>query len=60
MLLYAILTFVALIFDITVIFAGVANMNNDVGVYSTVFLFLLGVLYFVIALFFIIWAISVK
>ena len=60
MLLYAVLTVISLFFDIIVIFIGVGGLNNDAGAFSTVFVFMLGVIYFFIALYFIGWAIAVR
>jgi len=60
LLMYAIITAVALVFDILVIFIGVGGLNNDVGAFSTVFVFMLGVVYFFIALYFIGWAVAVR
>ena len=60
MLLYAILTAIALFLDIIVIFIGVGNMNNDSGAFGTVFILILGVLYFLLAIYFIGWVFSVR
>ena len=50
----------AVVFDVIVIFCGLGGMNSDVGAFSTVFVFLLGVIYFFIAFYFIGWAIAVR
>ena len=60
MLLYAILTVVALALDVIVIFIGVGGMNNDSAAFGTVFILILGVLYFLLATFFIGWVFSVR
>ena len=60
LLIYALITLIALVFDVIVIFIGVGGLNNDSGAFSTVFVFMLGILYFFIALYFIGWAFSVR
>ena len=60
MLIYATLTCVAVCLDFIVIFIGVGGLNSDAGAFGTVFVLLLGILYFLIALFFIGWAVSVR
>ena len=60
MLLYAILTAISLILDLIVIFIGIGHLSNDGGAFSMVFVFLLGLLYFLVALFFVGWVISVR
>jgi len=60
LLVYAILTLFALLCDLIVVFIGVAGINNDSGAFSTVFIYLLGVVYFLIAFYFIGWAVAVR
>jgi len=60
LLIYAILTPIALILDMIVMFIGMAGLHNDVGAFSTVFILLLGFLYFLVAFYFIGWVISVR
>lgn len=50
----------AIVFDLIVIFIGIGGLNNDEGAFSTVFVFLLGMIYFMIALYFIGWAVAVR
>ena len=59
-MLYALLTVICVLFDVIVIFIGIGGLNNDEGAFSTVFVFLLGLVYFLIALYFIGWAIAVR
>ena len=60
LLVYSILTAVALVLDVIVILIGIGGMNNDAGAYGTVFIHLLGVFYFLVALYYIGWVISVR
>ena len=60
MLIYSILTAVALVLDFIVFFIGVASMNSDYGAFSTVFLVILSVTYFIIAFYFVGWAIAIR
>ena len=60
MLIYTILTVVCLVLDIFVIFIGIGGMNSDVGAFGTVFILLLGILYFLVGFFFIGWVIAVR
>jgi len=61
LLSYALITVVALIFDIIVIFIGLGSLDHtDDASFSTVFVFILGVVYFFIAFYFIGWAIAVR
>ena len=60
LLVYSILTAIALILDVFVILIGIGGMNNDAGAYGTVFILLLGIFYFLVALYFIGWVISVR
>jgi hypothetical protein len=60
MLIYAITTVVALVLDLLVIFIGIGGLSNTSGAFSTVFIVLLGILYFFVALYFIGWVISVR
>ena len=60
MLIYTILTLVCLVLDIFVIFIGIGGMNSDVGAFGTVFILLLGILYFMVGFFFIGWVIAVR
>ena len=50
----------ALFLDGIVIFIGVGGMNNDSAAFGTVFILILGVLYFLLAFFFIGWVFSVR
>ena len=60
MLIYAILTVACLVLDVFVIFIGIGGMNNEVGAFGTVFLLLLGVMYFLVGSFFIGWVVAVR
>ena len=60
LLIYTILTVVCVALDFIVIFIGVGGLNSDAGAFGTVFVLLLAILYFLIALFFIGWVISVR
>ena len=60
MIIYTIMTLVCLVLDFCVIFVGIADMNNDVGPYGSVFIYLMGVLYFLISLYHLVWVIAVR
>ena len=60
LLIYTILTVVCVALDFIVIFIGVGGLNSDAGPFGTVFVLLLAILYFLIALFFIGWVVSVR
>ena len=60
MLIYTIITLVALVLDFIVIFVGVGGLNSTAGAFGTVFVLLLAILYFLIALFFLGWSFSVR
>ena len=60
LLIYTILTFVALTLDIIVLFVGAADMNSDVGAVGSVFITLLAFYYFLVAFYYLAWAFSVK
>ena len=48
-MVYTILTILCLVVDFIMIFVGIAAMNNDEGVSGKVYIYLMGVLYFMIA-----------
>ena len=48
-MVYTILTMLCLVVDFIMIFVGIAAMNNDEGVSGKVYIYLMGVLYFMIA-----------
>jgi len=60
LMIYSLLTVISLVLDVIVIFIGLSGLNSDVGAFSTVFVFLLGVVYFFIAFYFIGWVIAVR
>ena len=60
MLIYALLTVIALALDFIVVFIGVGGLSNAAGAFGTVWVLMLGILYFLIALFFIGWSVSVR
>ena len=60
LLLYTILTLVCVILDFIVVFIGLGGLNSDAGAFGTVFVLLIGILYFLIALFYIGWVVSVR
>ena len=60
LLVYSILTAVALVLDVFVILIGIGALNNDAGAYGSVFILLLGIFYFLVALYYIGWVISVR
>jgi len=60
LMVYSVLSLVCLVLDFCVIFVGVADMNNESGAFGSVFVYLLGVLYFLIAFYQIGWVISVR
>lgn len=59
-LIYTLLSAICVILDFIVIFIGVAGLNPDQGAFGTVFVLLIGILYFLYGLFFIGWVISVR
>ena len=59
-LIYTLLTVICVILDFIVIFIGVSGLNPDQGAFGTVFVLLIAILFFLIGLFFIGWAISVR
>ena len=58
--LYLIITLVCLFLDLIVIFIGLGHLNDDVGPFSIVFVFMLGIVYFFISLYFIGFIIATK
>ena len=60
LLVYSILTAAALVLDVFVILIGIGALNNDAGAYGSVFILLLGIFYFLVALYYIGWVFSVR
>lgn len=60
MMLYTLLTLIALVIDFIVIFIGIGSLSNSNGAFSSTFVLLLGLLYFFVAFYFIGWVICVR
>ena len=60
LLVYTILTVIALTLDIMVLFIGAADMNSDAGAVGSVFITLMAFYYFLVAFYYFSWAFSVK
>ena len=52
-MIYAILTLVAIALDFIVIFVGVGGLSEFAGAFGSVWVLLLGIIYFLIALYFV-------
>ena len=60
LLVYTVCTVIALIIDLSVVFTGIGSLNETDGEFGTAFVLILGVLYFLMAFYFIGWVIAVR